>query len=207
MYKIVVADDHPITLMGTEAYLKELNHKVIGSFHNGVSCSNGILTLLPDLAVIDVSMPGMSGLEILALVKARKLKTKIILLTMHREMSVLYKAKEFNCDGYVLKDNAHNELTDCIEAVMKGEIYVSPLLTESFIIDKQPERTDLLDQLTQTERKVIELVSEQKTNAEIGTFLFITDKTVESHKRNICQKLNIPKGKNGLLIWAMKNLK
>lgn len=206
MYKIIVADDHPITLMGTETYLKELNHRVIGSFHNGVSCSNGILTLMPDLAIIDVSMPGMSGLEILALVKARKLRTKIILLTMHREMSVYYKAKENHCDGYVLKDNAHNELTDAIQAVMKGDEYVSPLLCENFIIDRQPELTEQLNLLTQTERKVIELVAEQKSNSEIGTFLFITDKTVESHKRNICQKLNIPKGKNGLLIWAMKNL-
>ncbi|OYU95651.1 MAG: two-component system response regulator [Bacteroidetes bacterium B1(2017)] len=206
MYKIVVADDHPITLMGTESYLKELNHRVIGSFHNGVSCSNGILTLLPDLAIIDISMPGMSGLEILALVKARKLQTKIILLTMHRELSVYYKAKENKCDGYVLKDNAHNELTDAIQAVMKGEFYVSPLLSDNFIIDKQSDHSELLNLLTQTERKVIELVAEQKSNSEIGTFLFITDKTVESHKRNICQKLNIPKGKNGLLIWAMKNL-
>ena len=69
MYKIIVADDHPITLMGTEAFLNNLRHKIVGSYHNGISCLNGIVSLVPDIAIIDVSMPGMSGLEILSIVK------------------------------------------------------------------------------------------------------------------------------------------
>jgi DNA-binding NarL/FixJ family response regulator len=150
-------------------------------------------------------MPGMSGLEILSIVKFKMLPTKVILLTMHRELSVYFKAKDSNCDGYVLKDNAELELGTCIQTIMRGQAYVSPILETNLIIDKNPEKQHIIDRLTQTERKVLELVANYKTNKEIAHFLFITEKTVESHKRNIVEKLKLPKGKNILLQWAIKN--
>jgi DNA-binding NarL/FixJ family response regulator len=207
MYKIIIADDHPITLLGTEAFLKNLNHHIVGCYPTGTSCFNAIVSQLPDLAVIDVSMPGMSGLEVLKNVKAKKLPTKIILLTMHHELSVFYKAKEYQYDGYVLKDNAQNELEQCIQTVMKNGQFVSALLESTLLIDDNPEGSEMLNLLTQTEKKVLELVAQHKTNKDIGIYLFITEKTVESHKRNIVEKLNLPKGKNILLQWALKNLK
>lgn len=207
MYKIIIADDHPITLLGTEAFLKGLNHHIVGCYPTGTSCLNAIISQLPDLAIIDVSMPGMSGLEVLKNVKAKKLPTKIILLTMHHELSVYYKAKEYHCDGYVLKDNAQNELALCIDTVMKNEQYVSAMLEGTLLIDNNPDGNELLIQLTATEKKVLELVAQHKTNKEIGVYLFITEKTVESHKRNMVEKLALPKGKNVLLQWALKNLK
>lgn len=206
MYKIIIADDHPITLLGTEAFLKGLKHDIVGCYPTGTSCLNAIVSLQPNLAIIDVSMPGMSGLEVLKNVKAKKLPTKIILLTMHHELSVYYKAKEFHCDGYVLKDNAQNELAMCIDTVMKNGQFVSSMLESTLFIDNNPESNELLTLLTATEKKVLELVAQHKTNKEIGVFLFITEKTVESHKRNIVEKLALPKGKNVLLQWALKNL-
>jgi DNA-binding NarL/FixJ family response regulator len=206
-YKIIVADDHPITLLGTETYLNTLNYKVIGSYGNGVSCLNGIMNLLPDLVITDVSMPGISGLEILKTVKQKKLKTKVILLTMHKEMSVFLKAKEYACDGYVLKDFAQNELHECIKLVMTGNTFISPEINLNQTMDENPDLNLKLSALTPTERKVLDLVSEQKSNKEIGIYLFISEKTVETHKRNISEKLEIPKVKNALLLWSMKNLK
>lgn len=205
-YKIIVADDHPITLLGTETYLKTLNYRVIGSFGNGVSCLNGIMNLLPDLAIIDVSMPGMTGLEIVKLVKQRKLNTKVILLTMHKEMSVFLKAKESGCDGYVLKDHAHDELHECIKLVMSGNTYISPEVYLNPKLDENPELNTLLELMTPTELKVLDLVSQQKSNKEIGVYLFISEKTVETHKRNIAEKIQLPKVKNALLLWSLKNM-
>lgn len=207
MYKIIVADDHPITLMGTEAFLYNLRHKIIGSYHNGISCLNGILNLMPDIAIIDVSMPGMSGMEILSIVKFKKLPTKIILLTMHKEMSVLWKANECDVDGFVLKDDAVKDLGPCIKSVMAGKKFFSPSLDQSLIIDESPDSENQLNLLTHTEKKVVELVAHHKSNKEVGEFLFISDKTVESHKRNIVEKLKLPKGKNVLLQWALANIK
>lgn len=207
MYKIVVADDHSLTLLGTQTFLTGQKHRVVGAYENGISCLNGILIEQPDIAIIDVSMPGMSGLEILSICKFKNLPVKIILLTMHREISIYYSARESECDGYVLKDNALSELDSCIKTVMSGEVYVSPKLKELFVIDDNPNKGNLLENLSKTERKVLELVAGFKNNKEIATFLFISEKTVEAHKRNIAEKLQLPKGKNILLQWAVQNLK
>ncbi len=207
MYSIIVADDHPITLLGTETFIRTLNNRVVGSYGNGVSCLNGIITMEPDIAFVDVSMPGMSGLEILKEVKSKRLKTKIVLLTMHHEMSVYLKAKEYKFDGYILKDNAQNEIAECIKSVMQGNIYLSPDFEKTIVINKQPNKQEFLNLLTKTEVKVAELVAIEKTNSYIAKYLFISEKTVETHKQNIVNKLGLPKGKNVLLMWLMKNLK
>lgn len=206
-YKIIVADDHPITLLGTETFVKNLNHYVVDKYNNGISALNGIMQHEPDIAILDVSMPGMSGLEVLSIIKFRNLPTKVILLTMHKEISVYYAAKESKFDGYVLKENAQQELEDCIHTVMKGKTYVSSILKEILVIDTLPNKNELLEKLTKTELKILELVSQFKTNKEIASFFFISERTVETHKRNIAEKLQIQKGKNTLLQWATKNLK
>lgn len=206
MYKIIIADDHSMTLLGTETYLTNLKHKVAAKYDNGIACLNGILTMMPDIAIIDVSMPGMSGLEILSIVRFKKLPVKIILLTMHREISVYLSAKDSGCDGYVLKDFATKELDAAIKTIMLGSKYVSPELAQMLVVDENPNRDALLQVLTKTEIKVLELVAEFRSNKEIATFLFISEKTVEVHKRNIAEKLKLPKGKNVLLQWASMNL-
>lgn len=206
MYNIIVADDHSITLLGTETFLRTLNHRIVGSYANGVSCLNGIVSMEPDIAFVDVSMPGMSGLEILKEVKAKRLRTKVILLTMHHEMSVYLKAKENKFDGYILKDNAQNEIADCIKTVMLGETYLSPDFEKNMVINEQPNKHEFLNLLTKTEVKVAELVALEKTNSYIAKYLFISEKTVETHKQNIVNKLNLPKGKNVLFLCLLKNM-
>jgi len=200
MYKIILADDHPMTLMGTEAYLKSLKFNIVGAYANGISCLNGILTLHPDIAIIDVSMPGMNGLEILGIIKHKKLPIKIILQTMHKEISVFQRANEQDVDGYILKEDAQKDLKTCIQKVMSGGKYTSPNLEGFLLIDQNPKRTELLAKLSKQEVKIIELVAEFKTNKEIAEYLFIAEKTVETHKKNICHKLSLPKGKNLLLL-------
>jgi DNA-binding NarL/FixJ family response regulator len=207
MYKIIVADEHPMTLLGTKTFLTSIKMRVISTHTNGISCLNAILNDLPDIAIIDVGITGMSGLEILSIVKFKNLPVKVILLTMHKELSIYFKAKESGFDGFVLKDHAEIELQACINQIMKGKTYVSQALNEYFVIDDYPIENKVLGDLTSTEQKVLELVAENKSNLEIANFLFISEKTVESHKRNICEKLELPKGKNILLKWATTHVK
>lgn len=206
MYKIILADDHPITLLGTETFLNQSGFNVVGTFTNGIACLNGILAHLPEIAIIDVSMPGMSGLEVLANIKSKNINTKVILQTMHKEISVFKRAIENKADGYLLKDDALPNLKECIEWVLKGKSYISPILEEYFSLTEYDKPSGLKTQLTKQEIKIVELVTEYKSNKEIAEFLFISEKTVEAHKRNITEKLGLPKGKNVLLKWAKENL-
>jgi DNA-binding NarL/FixJ family response regulator len=202
--RILIADDHPFTLMGTKAYVESLNFVVEDICSNGITALNLIKTHQPDIAILDINMPGLDGLEVLEKVFASKLKTKIILLTMHKEMTIFNRANEIGVWGYILKENAQEELSFCIDAVSRGHQYVSRNLNSDLLVTAGQVTGNQLDKLTFSEKKILELVAQQRTSKQIAELLFISEKTVEGHRTNIIQKLDLPKGKNTLLIWAMK---
>lgn len=204
--RILIADDHPFTLMGTKGFVESLGYKVEDICSNGITAYNLINTHRPNIAILDINMPGMDGLEVLEKVYRQKIKTKVILLTMHKEMTVFKKANQFEVAGYILKENAQEELQLCLEAVKKGNQYISKNLENDLLIDNAAEN-DVLNKLTFTEKKILELIAQQKTSKQIAEMLFISEKTVEGHRSNIIQKLELPKEKNVLLIWANKHLK
>lgn len=121
MSQIIIADDHPLMLKGTSDFVISLGHKVLGIYTNGIEAYNNILIKFPDLAILDISMPGMDGLEIAKQLGVSKSKTKIILLTMHKELSFFKEAQQHGVKGYLLKDFALEELAICIENVSKGD--------------------------------------------------------------------------------------
>lgn len=204
MMRILVADDHPLTLNGTKNYIESIGHKVVHHCTNGIAALNYIQVHSPDIAVLDINMPGLSGLEVLQKVAEAKLKTKIILLTMHNESSILNKAREYKVDGYVLKEKAFPDLEDCIKDIIEGKKYYSSALTLEYQISvANPE--DKLSQLTLSERKIIQLIASHKTSKQIAELLFLSEKTVEGHRTKIIDKLGLPKEKNALLIWAIQN--
>lgn len=203
--RILIADDHPFTLMGTKGFVESLGYKVEDICSNGITALNLINTHQPNIAILDINMPGIDGLEVLEKVYRQKLKTKVILLTMHKEMTVFKKANQFEVSGYILKENAQEELQLCLEAVKKGNQYVSKNLENDLLIDNSSEN-DVLNKLTFTEKKILELIAQQKTSKQIAEMLFISEKTVEGHRTNIINKLELPKEKNVLLIWASKHL-
>lgn len=203
--KVLVADDHPLTLNGTKNYIENLGYNVVHFCTNGIAALNYIQLHTPDLAILDVNMPGISGLEVLEKVYNQKLKTKIILLTMHNETSILHKAKEYKVAGYVLKEKAFPDLENCIKDIIAGKkYYSSSLVLEYQISVANPE--DKLGQLTLSERKIIQLIASHKTSKQIAELLFLSEKTVEGHRSKIIEKLGIPKEKNALLIWAIQNV-
>ncbi|WP_343604161.1 response regulator transcription factor [Fluviicola sp.] len=201
---IIIADDHPLTLQGTQAFVESYGHHVVGTCANGVSALNMIQLRLPHVAILDINMPAMDGLDVTKKIKELKLKTKVILLTMHKELMLYNKAREFGAYGYILKEHAQDELKKCLEEVEKGNQYVSDSLLKD-LISVRETGTSELDKLTFSERKIVELIAQQKTSKQIAEMLFLSEKTIEGHRTNIIEKLGLPKEKNTLLKWAMKN--
>ncbi len=202
---ILIADDHPLTLLGTKNYVESIGYKVDCICSNGIAAYNNLFTKKFSLAILDINMPGMDGLELLEKIYQNKIRTKVILLTMHREVSIYKRANEFGVYGYLLKNHSESELELCIQSVINDKQYISPLITHELVFDTLEKKEDVSSILTLTEKKVLEMVSMQHNTKQIAKLLFIAEKTVEWHRRNIIEKLGLPKEKNALLQWAIKN--
>lgn len=202
--RIIIADDHPLTLNGTKVYLESLKYNIVEIAQNGNNTLNLIKIHKPDLAIIDINMPGLDGLDILKIVKENKLKTKIILLTMHKEKSIYQKAIEYGVDGYILKEFASNELSICIDKIRCGNRYTSKIMESDLIFDNENNEGNI-SKLTVSEKKILELIAQQKTSKQIAELLFISEKTVEGHRSKIIDKLELPKEKNAILKWLITN--
>jgi len=205
MNTVIVADDHVFTLMGTVSFLKSLGYDVCGYTENGMTAANLIAVKNPEIAVVDISMPGMNGLDLLNFLNQQNSQTKVVFLTMHKEISLFNKAIKLGACGYVLKEHASNELKKCIETVLLGNTYVSEQLRQELVHDSD-SGNDLLKGLSFTERKIVELVAKQKTTKQIADLLFVSIKTIEGHRTSIIEKLQLPKEKNALMKWAIANI-
>lgn len=203
--QLLIADDHPLTLMGTKAYVESLGYRVVDICSNGITALNLIQAHRPNIAILDINMPGMDGLEVLERVHTLKLNTKVVLLTMHKEMTIFKKANQYKLAGYILKENAQDELQTCLEVVQQGQQYLSKNLQTELVIDNPNTQTSALEKLSVAEKKVLELIAQHKTSKQIAELLFISEKTVEGHRTNIIQKLELPKEKNILLVWAIQH--
>lgn len=201
---ILIADDHPIILQGTKTLLEDNGYVVSFLASNGADAYANIERDRPMIAILDISMPRMSGIEVAKLVFQKKLSTKIILLTMHNEHNIYTKALEYNVHGYLLKNFSNEEILECIDQLLIGNKYQSPQLQMAI----QKSDSDIeLEKLNLSERKIVELIGKNLSNKEIGELLFISDRTVEWHRRNIIEKLGLPKEKNILVKWALQHYK
>jgi len=204
---ILIADDHPVFRKGLTDLISEYSdHNIIAEAENGQQAADMIGTLQPDIAILDIDMPGLSGFEVAKELNRQKSKTKIIFLTMHKEEEILNKALDYNAGGYILKECAVDDIIDCINYVAEGKVYVSPVISGLFLKRNHAnnDARSLIDTLTSSELKVLTLIAEEKTSREIAESLFISIRTVEAHRSNICNKLNIH-GINSLLIFALDN--
>lgn len=206
--KLVIADDHPIFLTGLKQVLNSKNNfDIIGAGETGAEALELIKKLNPDVAILDLDMPHMNGFEVAKALLSIHNKTKLIFLTMHDEKDLLNEALELGVMGYVLKENALTDIIAAVEHVNSGEHFISPLLTEKLlngtgIGNLLGEKKLLIEKLTGMEKKILTLIAHQKTTKEIGEELFISPRTVEKHRSNICSKLNIT-GNNALLKFAL----
>lgn len=205
MGTFIIADDHPVTLAGMEAYVKKLGHQVLGTYDNGISAYNNIVLEKPDFAILDLSMPSMNGLEVLEKVRLQNKTIKIIIYTMYTETTLFDKAVKLGVNGYILKEFAMQELETCLEALVFKKEWFSPRLNESLVFKETDTIQEKILVLTPAERKILSLIAQEKSSKEIADLLFISEKTVENHRSNIIKKLNLSNQKNALLIWAIQN--
>jgi DNA-binding NarL/FixJ family response regulator len=200
---IITADDHPLLLKGLNDFLMEKSYNIIGSGNNGREAYNLITKLNPDIAILDIQMPFMSGLEIAKKCKTNGITTKIILITLHKEKELYQQAQDLNIFGYVLKEFALEEIEMCIKAVSEGKPFFSSEIKD--LLGSNSLEENSLKNLTPSEKKILKLIANDKTNKEIASLLFISYRTVEKHRSNIITKLELEHKTNSLLIWAKEH--
>jgi len=195
--RIVLADDHTILREGLRALLSaDPDFEIIGEARDGREAVRCVEKLGPDLLLMDLSMPRMSGMDAISEIKKRYPETKIIALTVHKTEEYLLSTLQAGVDGYVLKDATHDELVMAIHNVMAGKRYLSPGISEKVIEGYLDGKEDSLaasswQKLSQREREVLKLIAEGYKNKEIAEDLCISLKTVEKHRANLMKKLDL----------------
>lgn len=205
---IIIADDHPIVRQGLRQVIEEdLRLRVVAEANNGQEAIEAIEIFSPGVAILDVDMPVMNGFDAARGIREKRLKTEIIFLTMHRDEDIFNEAIDLGAKGYVLKDSALTDIVECVKAVAMSEHYTSRSLT-SFLINRSrraiglTEKQPSISDLTPTERRVLKLIADNLTTKKIGEQLFVSPRTVEKHRENICQKLGL-QGSHSLLKFAL----
>jgi len=209
-YSVLIADDHPIFLRGlVDLIQSDGSYTIVAKAVTGATAFEQIRNLKPDVAILDISMPGMTGLDVVAKLETDNLRVKFIILTMYNDEEYFNRAIDLGVEGYIIKENAEDELLDSLKTVLSGKHYVSPTLSD-YLIAKSRRLKSLIEEkpslkdITATERKILKLISENKTSKEIANELFISHKTVENHRTNIARKLGL-KGRNQIILFALKN--
>lgn len=206
--KILIADDHPIFRKGLLQILQSIVPDIeILECSEGNEAINKIKQHQPDIAILDIDMPLKNGLEVCKQISDEKLPTAVIILTMYKEEEVLKKALLYGAKGYIVKDNSANEIENCINNILKGEIYIGKgINSNSQQINKElQELKNTLQSLTQVELKTLKLVSKRLSSKEIAELLFVSVKSVENYRSRICKKLGLDARNNSLLHWVIEN--
>ncbi len=196
-FRIVLADDHTILREGLRALLSvDPKFKIVGEAADGREAVRCVEKLGPDLVLMDLSMPRMTGMDAIREIKKRYPATKIIALTVHRSEEYLRTSFQAGADGYVLKDATHDELMTAIQSVLEGKTYlshsVSKKVIEGYLKGKEGQMPNsTLELLSPREREVLKLIAEGYKNKEIAVNLCISIKTVEKHRTNLMKKLDL----------------
>lgn len=197
--RVLLADDHAIVRQGLRALIEsEGKARIIGEAADGREAVRLVEKLAPDLAIMDIGMPGLNGLEATRQLKERFPEVKVIILSMHSEDIYLYQALKIGADGYVLKSAAFEELKLALDAVKRAEIYLSPSVSQALIqeflrLEPPLVASRVIEKLTPREREIFQLLAEGKSRREMAQMLSISPKTIDRHRENLKRKLNIQK--------------
>ena len=194
--RIVIAEDHTILREGLKALIsQDPDLEIVGEARDGLEAIRVISELKPDLALMDLSMPKMSGIDAIREIKRCCPDTKILVLTVHKNEEYVIASLKAGANGYLLKESTHQELMQAVSHVLDGKPYLSPGISDTiisgYLAGRKDEMNTPLDMLSQREKEVLKLVAEGHKNKEIAEYLFISIKTVEKHRDNIMKKLDL----------------
>lgn len=208
--RILIADDHPIVRHGLrQSITEERDLEVVGEAGDGHLALRLIGELRPQVAILDITMPGLDGFAVASEVFKQQLAVELIFLTAHREEALLERALALGVKGYVLKESVMSDIVSSIRAVAAGQHYTSPLMT-SYLVNRRRQAVGPapppvgLQELTPAELRVLKLIAEGKSSKAIAEVLFISFHTVETHRKNICEKLDLH-GSHALLKFALEH--
>ncbi len=206
--RVVLADDHSILRAGMSSMLADnKDFKVVAEASNGKEAIEAVVKFKPDLLILDISMPLMNGTEAIRQAKRRCRKTKVLIMTMHRGAEYVRMAMQGGADGYILKDDAWEELATAIRHVLKGNIYLSPSISNKVVsgfLDGSASVIGILGKLTPRERQTLQLIAEGMKNREMAEFMSVSVKTVEKHRSNLMRKLDLHNSAS-LTAFAIEN--
>jgi two-component system, NarL family, response regulator NreC len=190
--RVLLADDHSVVRQGFRMILSnQPDFDVVGEAANGRQAVELAGELLPDVIVMDVSMPELNGIEATRRIGQVSPRTRVIALSMHKDAVYVREILRAGARGYLLKDAMDSDLIGAVRAVARGEGYISPAVSDAVLNDYRKHVTDPIDLLTSREREVLQLIAEGKTNKDIATVLKLSVYTVEAHRGRIMEKLNL----------------
>jgi len=207
--RIVVADDHHILLDGLRALLqKQKDVEIVGLYNNGRQVYEALNSLDVDVALLDINMPEMDGHELTLKIKKEYPHINVIILSMHDDAGHIIELIDAGASGYLLKNVTDKELLDAIKTVASGRLYFSAEVSEKItaVAMQQQRKTDEVPEIKLTDREleILKLISKEYSNAQIAETLFISERTVETHRKNMLRKTN-NKTILGLLKYAIEN--
>jgi two-component system, NarL family, response regulator DegU len=207
---ILIADDHPVFRRGLRMIIQsDQQLRIIAEADDGKAALELINRSTPDVAVLDVNMPQMTGFDVVRELRKTNLATEFIFLTMHKDEAMFNTALDLSVKGYLLKESAIEDIAAGIKAVAAGENFISPPLA-TFLFNRSRRNATFaaakptINDLTATERRVLKMIADDKISREIADQLSISVRTVERHRQNICNKLEIH-GSNALMRFALAN--
>jgi len=208
--RVLIADDHPIFREGLRRVVESgTGITVVAEADDGAQAYEKARELRPDLILLDVNMPGMDGFQLARKIRDINLPVQIVFLTMYKDEEMFNEAMDLGAKGYVLKSSALTDIVDCLRAVYSGQHYISPALSD-FLLNRRDRAVSFVENkptirdLTRTELRILRLIAEAKTSKEIAAEMFISYRTVENHRANICSKLDIH-GSNALVKFALEH--
>ncbi len=208
-YRLVLADDHTMFRQGLRRILLEIaDVEVVGEANDGLELLNLLKTVRPQMVILDIRMPNLRGIEAIPEIKKIHPEVKVLMLSMYSDIEFLHQSFSAGAHGYLVKGDAETQMFLAIEAIRRGEIYITPSLNAELIADwaqinRSQRRLSLVDSLTMREKEVLRLIAEGKSYKDIADFLKISPYTVVRHRTNIMEKLNLKKSSD-LIKYAIQ---
>ncbi len=209
--RVLIVEDHTLFRAGLRALLaQDPDIEIVGEADNGRDAIRLVGTLAPDLVLMDLTMPGMNGIEAIREIRRRDTRARILVLTIHKTDEYIHESLQAGADGYMLKDASHDELLTAVQSVLSGKTYLSPDISGKVLhrylsagAANRSAATSPWDSLTHREKEVLKLVAEGRQNKYIGEYLALSVKTVEKHRSNLMKKLDLHNAA-GLTAYAIE---